>query len=246
MAHFPGFDLGSYPGDGALAAWAQTSVYKWCGYYLSAPCHSDQAFVPWTGKASFLHSLGLGLAIIYVGFQQEGCGSTELNGAMGVLHGMDAVEKCLNEHFPGNAIIFLDIEFYSGSASAAFIDYYRGWLSAVLESQLFKPGTYVAKANFDEIYLAAQQEYAAHDLTGTGPAMWIAFEDTSFSPVTAAPVDCGIPQANIWQGLLDTEQSEGGTQLMVDLDTADSEDPSLTRSSTSVITVEYTFIQEDE
>ena len=246
MAHFPGFDLGSYPGDDALTAWAKAGVYKWCGYYLSAPCHSDQAFVPWTGKASLLHSLGLGLAIIYVGFQQEGCGSTELSKAMGVLHGVDAIEKCLNEHFPAHAVIFLDVEFYSGTASNAFIDYYRGWLSAVLESQIFQPGTYVAKANFHEIYRAAQQEYAAHGLTETGPAIWIALENTSFNPVSAVPVDCGIPQANVWQGLLDTEQSQGGTQLMVDLDTADSDDPSRSKSSVAVITIDYTLIEEDD
>jgi hypothetical protein len=159
---------------------------------------------------------------------------------------MDAVEKCLNEHFPGNAIIFLDVEFYSGAASTAFIDYYRGWLSAVLESQIFQPGTYVAKANFDEIYLAAQEEYAAHGLTGSGPAIWIALEDTSFDPANASPNDCGIAQANLWQGLLDTEQSQGGTQLIVDLDTADSDDPSRTKSSLSVVTIDYTFIEEDE
>lgn len=237
MAHFPGFDIGSYPGDQAVTVWAQAGLYKWCGYYLSAPCHSDERFVPFTGKAAFLHNLGLGLAVIYVGFQQEGCGSTELTRPQGVEHGMDAVAKCQSEGFPSQAIIFLDVEFFNGSITTAFADYYRGWLSAVLDSSLFQPGTYVAKANFSDIYLAAQEEYAEHGIPSDGPEIWIAFEDTSFDPVTDRPTDSGIAQANIWQGLLDVQESQGGIALTVDLDTADSPDPSQTRTDSTVVII---------
>src|SRR6202022_2755597 len=43
-----GFDTFSYPGDAAMRAW-QTGdkPYKWVGYYLSAPCHTDSS---WEGK----------------------------------------------------------------------------------------------------------------------------------------------------------------------------------------------------
>ena len=239
MAHFAGFDIGSYPGDEAMAVWAQAGVYKWCGYYLAAPCHSDERFVPFTGKARFLHSLGLGLAVIYVGFQQEGCGSTELSRPQGVAHGMDAVIQCESEGFPRKAILFLDVEFFNGSISTAFTDYYQGWLSAVLESETFRPGTYCAGANFDDVYLAAQQEYAAHGLDCGGPAIWIAREKIAFDPVNDSPTDSGIAQANVWQGLLDTQQTQGGLTLSVDLDTADSDDPSQTRATPTVIIIEY-------
>ncbi len=241
MSHYPGFDIGSYPGDEAIAAWAEAGLYTWCGYYLTAPCHSSSAFTPFTGKAKFLHGLGLGLAIVYVGYQQEGCGSTQLSRAQGVLHGMDAVAKCMEEGFPSNVVIFLDIEYYSGPVLPAFADYYRGWLAAVLDSQTFQPGTYVAKANYDEVYAAAQQEYAAHGLPFGGPVIWIALEDATFNPVTADPTGCGIAEASVWQGLLDTVQSQGGIELNVDLNTADSDDPSRTKSAGPVITVDYVF-----
>jgi hypothetical protein len=242
MSHFPGFDIGSYPGDNAITAWAQAGLYKWCGYYLTAPCHSDSTFAPFTGKAAFLHSLGLGLAIIYVGYQQNGCGGTKLTRALGLQHGMDAVAKCQAEGFPNSAVIFLDVEYFDGAISAVFTAYYGGWLSAVLDSPAFQPGTYCAKANYNDVSTAAQKEYAAHGLGFGGPVFWIALADKTFDPVTAAPTDCGIAEASVWQGLLDTQQLQGGVTLTVDLDTADSNDPSQTRLD--VISVEYTFEEE--
>ena len=244
MAHFPGFDIGSYPGDDAMTAWAQAGVYQWCGYYLTSPCHSDSTFAPFTGKAGFLQNLGLGLAIIYVGYQQGGCGGTELSNAKGVEHGTDAIAKCQSEGFPKHAVIFLDVEYFDGAISPEFTDYYRGWLSALLEDGTFQPGTYVAKANYNDVYAAAQQEYAAHGLPFGGPVIWIAFEDGTFDPVSSDPTDSGIAEASVWQGLLDTVQSQGGATLGVDLDTADSDDPSQTRSGETLISVDYTYEEE--
>jgi hypothetical protein len=65
-----GFDTFSYPGDAAMHAW-QTGdqPYKWVGYYLSAPCHTDSS---WEGKRDTLSSMGWGMAVIYVGQQTWG------------------------------------------------------------------------------------------------------------------------------------------------------------------------------
>lgn len=64
-----GFDTNVFPGDRAMAAWKRFGKYEWVGYYLSAPCHSDDS---WSGKrASLLHN-GWGLAVIYVGQQTWG------------------------------------------------------------------------------------------------------------------------------------------------------------------------------
>ncbi len=245
MAHFPGFDVGSYPGDYEMTAWAQAGVYKWCGYYLTSPCHSDTSFTPFTGKARFLHSLGFGLAILYVGHQQGGCGGKQLTNDLGCLHGADAVSKCKAEGFPANAIIFLDVEYFDGSISSDFSAYFQGWLSAVLQSQLYQPGVYCAKVNFSDVYNAAQREYAAQGASG-GPAVWIALEDVLFDPVSAAPTDCGIAQANLWQGLLDTQEEQGGVSLDVDLDSADSTDPSCSRPCLTLIEIDVTSIEIEE
>jgi len=235
MAHFPGFDIGSYPGDEAFAAWARAGVYKWCGYYLTSPCHPDSKFAPYTGRAKYLHSLGLGLAVLYVGFQKAGCGDTQLTRAQGFIHGVDAVAKCRMEGFPSHSVIFLDVEYFKGAISAEFADYYRGWLAAVLDSQTFQPGTYCAKVNFNDVDTTARLEYAAHGLPFGGPVYWIVLEDTSFNPTTSGPAGCGIAEASVWQGLLDIEQKHGGTTLTVDLNTADSDDPSQSRTPLGVV-----------
>ena len=65
-----GFDTFSYPGDDAMQAWLTADKpYRWVGYYLSAPCHSDAS---WEGKRDTLSKMGWGMAVIYVGQQTWG------------------------------------------------------------------------------------------------------------------------------------------------------------------------------
>src|SRR2546423_8637939 len=65
-----GFDTFAYPGDDAMHAWLTADKpYRWVGYYLSAPCHSDDS---WEGRRDTLSSMGWGMAVIYVGQQTWG------------------------------------------------------------------------------------------------------------------------------------------------------------------------------
>lgn len=64
-----GFDTNLYPGDAAMDAWKRSGEYEWVGYYLQAPCHSDNS---WSGKRARLMRNGWGLAVIYVGQQTWG------------------------------------------------------------------------------------------------------------------------------------------------------------------------------
>src|SRR5205085_3973328 len=65
-----GFDTFAYPGDDAMHAWLTADKpYRWVGYYLSAPCHSDDS---WEGKRQTLTEMGWGMAVIYVGQQTWG------------------------------------------------------------------------------------------------------------------------------------------------------------------------------
>ena len=65
-----GFDTFAYPGDDAMKAWLTADKpYSWVGYYLSAPCHSDDS---WEGKRQTLTDMGWGMAVIYVGQQTWG------------------------------------------------------------------------------------------------------------------------------------------------------------------------------
>ena len=65
-----GFDTFAYPGDDAMRAWLTgDKPYKWVGYYLTAPCHTDST---WEGKRETLSNMGWGVAVIYVGQQTWG------------------------------------------------------------------------------------------------------------------------------------------------------------------------------
>src|SRR2546423_14332691 len=53
-----------------MRAWLTADKpYRWVGYYLSAPCHSDSS---WEGKRQTLSEMGWGMAVIYVGQQTWG------------------------------------------------------------------------------------------------------------------------------------------------------------------------------
>lgn len=71
-----GFDTNIYPGDKAMDAWKQSGEYEWVGYYLKAPCHSDNS---WSGTRERLVNQGWGLAVIYVGQQTWGKNVSQAN-----------------------------------------------------------------------------------------------------------------------------------------------------------------------
>ena len=225
-----GFDTGSYPGDTAMKTWAASSPYQFVGYYLDAPCHTPHTFTSWMGKRHFLTGLGLGLAVVYVGLQQEGCGSTHLSHAKGLEHGADTIAKCRGEGFPAGTIVFLDVESFDGSMSADMQLYYRGWVSAILDSHDVKVGTYCAKKNVHDVLLAARAEYAAHGQPGGAPSLWIvSVGDPLFDPATSSPADSGVASADVWQGRIDIQdETHGGVSLDIDQNVATSRDPSHT------------------
>jgi hypothetical protein len=193
--------------------------------------------VPWIRKYQFLRGLGLGLGILYVGRQQNGCGSDSLSRAQGQTDGNDTITKCKAEGFPQDAIVFLDVEHFDGGISADMKDYYQGWIGAVLDDGTFKPGTYCADSNANDLINAAQQEYAAHGLPSGNPAFWIVKNDLSFDPQTSVPTGSGVAFANIWQGRINVvgEAHGGATISPIDQDVADSNDPSATLRLTSAI-----------
>jgi hypothetical protein len=221
-----GFDCGSYPGDAAIQTWAANSPYGFVGFYLDAPCHTTATFKTWSGKFPVIKDAGLGLAIVYVGFQQDGCGENKLSREKGLAHGLDAVAKFTAEGFPVGATVFLDVENFSGPLSAEMDAYIRGWISSVLDSTSVRPGIYCPSSKASAIRQAAQQEFAAHDLPNGSPDFWIVRVNNTFDPETSEPSDCGVPFANVWQGRLDFNETHGGTTILIDQNVADSRDPS--------------------
>ncbi|MFL5561909.1 MAG: glycoside hydrolase domain-containing protein [Gemmatimonadaceae bacterium] len=248
-APYRGFDTSIYPGDAAMRAWrAPASPYAWTGYYLPAPCHSNTS---WSGKRSFLQSMGWGTAVLYVGQQawegvatspslasaaEQGaepsaasrvqqsatCSRTMLSGAQGTIEGSDAAAKAANEGFAAGTVIFLDIEYVS-TVTQAMRDYYRSWVAQVIADGRYLPGIYCSKSNAATIYADVHDEFMLRRPTAT-PQFWIAGQ--SGFTVDRKPTDVGFAFANVWQGKLDTDERWNGVTLHIDVNVADSPSPS--------------------
>jgi Domain of unknown function (DUF1906) len=115
--------------------------------------------------------MGWGFAILYVGQQAAGgpCSANTLTRNQGLFDG--AMSKCQTEGFPQGSIVFLDVEGMDPPVPSEMIDYYRGWISVILDSNYVKPGTYCAAKNANDLFNAAQVEYAAHGLPGGCPVV---------------------------------------------------------------------------
>jgi hypothetical protein len=223
---FAGFDTGSYPGDAAINRWAAQSPYSFVGFYFDAPCHTPATFKSWSGTFPVIKASGLGLIIVYVGLQQDGCGKANLSRAKGLAHGLDAVAKFTAEGFPDNAVVFLDVENYNGPLSAAMEEYIGGWISSILDSGRISSGIYCPASKANQIRIAAAKEFEAHGLPGGAPVFWIVKVAAGFNIATSKSTDSGVTFASAWQGRLDISETQGGVTIKIDQNVADTRDPS--------------------
>jgi hypothetical protein len=223
-----GFDTGSYPGDDAILGWAANSPYQFVGFYLDAPCHTTKSFKSWSGKSALIRSAGLGLAIVYVGFQQDGCGKNKLSRDAGASHGADTIAKFKAEGFAPGTIVFLDVENYDGALSANMAEYIRGWIGTLLDEGSARPGIYCPARKAAAIQTASRQEYADRNRPDEAPAFWIVkVTDHTFKTSTSVPADCGVAFANVWQGVIDIQETHGEITIAIDQNVADSSNPSM-------------------
>lgn len=246
-ANYPGFDTSIYPGDAAMSAWKSGSPYVWSGYYLQAPCHKDAT---WSGRRAVISSMGWGIAVIYVGqqtfdgvptilanrigavdapdaigratAQTATCSRTLLSRAQGIIDADDAVARTQAEGFAPLTVIFLDLE-HMDIVTAAMEAYYRAWAERVLADGRYRPGVYVHKFNAPAIYAGYTAVFQAAGAMGP-PRFWLATA-TGFS-IDKKPTDIGYAFTNVWQGILDTNETWNGVTLHIDVDIADRSSPS--------------------
>lgn len=235
-----GFDTHTYPGDAIMKAWKNTpgSPYKWVGFYLPSPCHADDS---WSGKRDELKSLGWGVAVVYVGQQTWGhtphartaaqrdriraktpCSSDLLTTADGVRDGIDAANKANTEGFDRGTIVFLDLERMQ-HIPQGMRDYYKAWVSTLLQDGRYTPGIYTHQFNAQAIHDDVSAIYRAAGRKDA-PRFWIAGGkgfDTG-----RAPQDVGYAFAGVWQGVIDVARSVAKIRLPVDVNVASWASPS--------------------
>jgi hypothetical protein len=232
----PGFDTRDYPGDAVMQRWFGASPYRWVGYYLPAPCYTGTT---WSSRRSALRDMGWGFAVLYVGEQDwramrlvQGdsaiavesprCSSANLTAEQGATHADAAIAAAAADGFPAATIIFLDVERVD-SVSAELETYVRSWITRMLEVGRFVPGLYAHGHNTERLYAIVEQEFVRRQRTDR-PALWVAQQDGFH--VRRAPGESGYAVASVWQGVFNTVERWAGSALNIDINVADSADPS--------------------
>jgi hypothetical protein len=233
----PGFDTRDYPGDAVMRRWFDASPYRWVGYYLPGPCYRGTT---WQGRREVLRQMGWGFAVLYVGEQDWGairpaagdtvsvavesarCTTANLTAENAAAHGAAAVAAAAGDGFPVGTVIFLDVERVE-RVSAALASYVRGWFAAVLAEGTYLPGLYAHDVNAAELYTILAEEFVRRQRADR-PRLWVA-RSAGFD-LARSPAESGYAVAAAWQGRFDVQEAWDGVTLRIDVNVADSADPS--------------------
>ena len=246
-----GFDLNNYPGDQALPALSKN--FSFAGYWLNNPPGAQQN--GWQGKRDLLIRNGFGFLVLFNGRLDAEITKAQKSGTPPATLGRNdaaaAVKAAQREHFPRNTILFLDQE-QGGRLLPEQADYLFAWTEAVARFG-YRPGVYgsgqpvkeehghtITTAEDIRSHVAAQH---LHEI-----ALWVvqdACPPSNGCVLNNLPVDAsGTSDAAVWQYAQSPQRKPqtaacaktysndgncrvpGAANLPVDLDTANSTDPS--------------------
>jgi len=213
-----GMDTSSYPGDAVMAHLRSNTNLVWTGFYLGpAPSHPNAS---WMTRRQVLAEQGWGLAPLYLGQQESGPGSKQVDGAHGDTDGLHAASLATEAGFAVGSVIYLDIE-TGGALSSAMVQYLERWCARVSAAG-FAPGAYLSHTT------AASARLAVPALK-----LWaFQIKDGDFGVHKEPPFlegdlsGSGVAEASAWQWAQNCSIPKPGGRLLVDLDVASSADPS--------------------
>ena len=190
----------------------------WTGFYLGpAPSHSGAS---WMTKRAVLMQQGWGLAAIYVGQQDSGPGSHQVDASHGDADGAEAVTLARWAGFPPSTVLYLDIE-TGGPLSAAMTQYLQHWCAKVTAAG-FTAGAYLSYTTADSARLAVP-----------GLKLWVFRIRTADVNVdkdppfrSNPPTESGVADSVAWQWAQNCKIPIPGGRLLVDLNVASTKDPS--------------------
>jgi hypothetical protein len=233
----PGFDTRDYPGDATMRRWFDASPYRWVGYYLPSPCYTGTT---WSGRRDALRQMGWGFAVLYVGEQDwqamraapgdtvqvavrgDRCVSANLTPQQGAAHAGEAEAAAAADGFPAGTVIYLNVERVE-NVSAELAGYVRAWFAAVLERGRYAPGLYAHDHNATALYTILAEEFVRRGRTER-PRLWVA-RSADFD-IRRSPAESGYPVAAAWQGRFNVRETWDGVTLNIDVNVAESADPS--------------------
>jgi hypothetical protein len=242
-----GFDRNQYPGDQNLRLLRQTFFFA--GYWLNNPPGENAN--TWAGKRQALQSAGFGFLVLYNGrlYKQLKHNPAEL----GKSDGQAAAASAQHEGFPSRTIIFLDIE-EGGRMLPEQKAYIYAWVDAVTAAG-FRAGVYCSGIPAKE---GKKTIVTANDITADAQGREIAYWTTNDacppSPGCSfqnppRPAQGGNDFVDVWQFAQSPKRPDfarecrnynsdkncyppgvdPNSKLHVDLNTANSPDPSAGR-----------------
>ncbi|MGB2602727.1 MAG: glycoside hydrolase domain-containing protein [Candidatus Sulfotelmatobacter sp.] len=250
QSSYLGFDRNTYPGDANLKALHQTFSYT--GYWLNNPPGEKKN--TWTGRRTAVESGGFGFLVLFNGRLYAELKSVASATKLGNSDAQAAAAAAHREGFPAQTIIFLDQE-QGGRMLPEQKAYIYSWVDGVIAAG-FRAGIYCSgiAAKGDGNVVTAED---IRENAGSRHIVYWAINDAcppapgcAFPVNPRSPSQSGVSFAEVWQFAQSpqrkdvaahcTNYSRDGNcyppgipfaqELQVDLNTANSPDPSNGRS----------------
>jgi hypothetical protein len=241
-----GFDRNDYPGDENLAGLRRT--FSFAGYWLNTPPGAKTN--PWAGKRQAVKSAGFGFLVLFNGRLDAELKKAGGAAALGRSDADVALSAARREGFPNRTVIFLDQE-EGGRMLPEQKAYIYAWVDGVNKAG-FRAGIYCSGIAVSEgagaVVTASDIRQSAGD---RNIVYWVANDACPPSPGCAyrrthpPPAASGIEFARVWQYAQSPRRKDiasgcsnyagedecyapglAGKKVHVDLDSADSADPS--------------------
>lgn len=248
---FVGFDRNDYPGDDTMAS--MRKVFSFTGYWLTNPPGENAN--TWAGKRGVLRSQGWGFLVLANGKLDAEILKAKKSGtspaALGKRDASSAVAAARHEGFPAQTILFLDQE-EGGRLLEEQAAYLLAWTEAVASSN-YRPGVYASGQRVQDdpgVWIDTIEDIRARVKKGGlhEVAIFNALDQCPPSPgctLHAKPLSAA-PDLNLtaWQYSQSPRRPEitqscgatyatdgncyapGFPQIFLDMDAADSADPS--------------------
>ena len=139
-----GVDRNEYPGEANMAALHKTFAFT--GYWLSNPPGSKRN--TWQGKRNQLQHIGYGFLLLFNGRDYQELKASGNAARVGTNDAVAAVQAARQEGFPKNAIIFLDQE-QGGRMLPEQRAYIHAWVDGVVRGG-YRAGVYCSGIPFQE------------------------------------------------------------------------------------------------
>ena len=247
-----GLDRNDYPGDANMAALRKTFTFT--GYWLNNPPGANRD--SWISHRKALQKMGYGFLLLFNGREYQQLKRSGNAARVGTSDAATAVEAAKREGFPKNAIIFLDQE-QGGRMLPEQRAYIHAWVDGVVRGG-YRAGVYCSGIPFREsasISIVTANDIREH-AGGREIHFFISNDQCGPSPgcifpsPAPSPSESGVASAEAWQfaqsprrpemtsACRQTYASDGNcyppgvspaSGLHVDVDTANSPDPSQAR-----------------